>query len=128
MYLGMEPMDAMHFWLWALKLWPLIPVAAFALFAWRTLRGRLAFFFFGLLVCFGVQFLLAQLFLLMPYPYPPDAAPAEQLLRIGLAATIRTLWVSLVVSLPALWWLQRVLSEAPNQPLNAITPKDGAPH
>lgn len=128
----------MAFWLWLARLWPVVPPLAFVL----ILRGRIArpvsFLVFGVLICLGVQWLVAQVALLRPPSSDEGAFVFEQMLDVVFAAVVQMILLSLALSLPLLWWLYRLLRVRPApQPRarpaarprrNAIEPADVAAH
>jgi hypothetical protein len=107
---------AMSLLLWVARVWPIVP----ALAVWLVLRARIerpvTFVVLGALVCFGVQWLVSQVALVFTPVSAPDASVSEQLLKVMFAAVIQNILLSLVVSLPLLWWLQRALRRPPAVP------------
>jgi hypothetical protein len=121
MHFGLGPEEAISFWLWVGRLWPII-FSAGCLFVLRTRVARpMAFLVLGSLVCFGVQWLVSQVSLLLPPSFPEGATLSEQLLRSVFAAFLQSTLLTSVFSLPPLWWLYRVLRPRPDLALQKKT-------
>ena len=119
MLFGLETSDALRTFLWISRLWPVLAPLLFLFVLRRRIQKPVAFFVFGALACVGVHALVGQIFISFPYETPTGADYKEQLLYIFVAATGRTIVVSILVSFAVLYWLYRVLAlKTPNNSLN----------
>jgi hypothetical protein len=114
MLLGFDPQNAFTFWLWVARLWPMLLVGGF-LFVFRaSLRNRLAFGLLGLLVCFGVQFLVGQISVGLPVAVSEHSESGVQIVEAVLENLMRTVVIASVISIGPLWWLCNLLRSRPN--------------
>lgn len=111
MMLGLSAENAMNFWLWASRLWPLLLPLVLLAFPPRARAG--AFVVFGVLVCYGVQSVVGMFSVELPAGVPEGENLAEKFFSASLAHLARTLLISAVLSLVVLVWLRRVLRPSP---------------
>lgn len=109
MQLGLEPQDALSFWVWAARLWPFVLLLGALLLFRSKIEKRFPFFVLGSLLCFGVQLIVGQIAAGLPTDIPVEAPFPEKMLQALLATLSRTILISLVLSVAPLWWLYRLL-------------------
>lgn len=106
----MNPENAMTFWLWAGRLWPIICTLLFLALRHKYINCKAAFIMYGILVCFGVQWIVGQFSLSLPVTYTGGQGSAEQIFSMALNSLARAVIVSIVFGMAALWWFSKILS------------------
>lgn len=109
MQLGLDHEHAMYFWLWAARLWPVLFPLTLVLVLRTKIAKPFTFFILGVLVCYGVQFIVGQISPNWPTGVPTEAPFPEQFFQVLLSNMFRTILISLVLSVAPLWWLYRLL-------------------
>jgi hypothetical protein len=109
MDLGMSPENAMSFWLWAGRLWPFIFTSLFLVMWHKQINKKIIYFIYGVLVCFGVQWMVGQFSLSMPVAYTGAQGSPEQIFSMVLNSVARAVIVSVIIGVAALWSFAKAL-------------------
>ncbi|MCF1457192.1 MAG: hypothetical protein LPH21_06390 [Shewanella sp.] len=108
MDLGLNPENAMEFWLWSGRLWPIILTLIFLYLRRKLIANKIGFFIIGVLVCFGVQWVVGQFSLLMPVSYTGEQGSPEQIFSMALNSLARAVIVSMILGSIALWVFSKI--------------------
>ena len=111
MKLGLDPKDAMAFWLWVARLWPIILPLVFLALRRSVLGNPVAFAVFGALICFGVQWVVGQVSPSWLSAATAEHGLAEQVFDIALNGLVRSVLVSMGFGLVLLWWFYQTQAE-----------------
>jgi len=110
----MSPQEAVPILVTAAHVWPIAVVSVFLLAARRQLRSWPAFLVIGLLVCYGAQSLVNLASAYTPADLKAGAAAPERFVQFMAQHLARSLVVSVVASIAALYWLLRLLRKEPH--------------
>jgi hypothetical protein len=111
--LGLPPEDAMAAWLWASRLWPIVLPVLMVTLAPRA--GFVAFVVLGALICFGMQSLVGAFSVELPASIPEHGSLEAKVLAVSVAHIARTLFISVVLSVPMLLWFRKLLQTSTAQ-------------
>jgi hypothetical protein len=103
--------------LWAARLWPVLFVSVPLAIAHRHLRKPSAFFVFGCLSCYGVEWVAGQLPMLLQFHLLKEATVEDQFLRALLLTGAAVQVTAIVLAIGPLVWLWRVLKRTPQSPV-----------
>ena len=98
----MSPENAMSFWLWAGRLWPFIFTSLFLVMKHKQINKKIIYFIYGVLGCFGVQWMVGQFSLSMPVAYTGAQGSPEQIFSMALNSVARAVIVSVIFGVAAL--------------------------
>src|SRR5258706_3104077 len=95
---------------WVAFIWPPTLVSICLLLGQRRGVRKLAFLVLGIMVCFGVQWLVGQLSTMWRFNSMVAASLDQRLMAVLERNLIAVLLVSIAVSLGPVLWLRRLLS------------------
>jgi len=113
----MEPRAVITTFLWTARLWPVVFVAVPLVIGYRRLRKPWAFFVFGCLSCYGVEWLIGQFSAIWQFQTLRDASIEDQLMHAILLTGAAVTTTSMVLAIAPLFWLWRVLKWTPQSQL-----------
>ncbi len=105
----MNPENAMSFWLWAGRLWPLVFTLLFLVVQRKQINSKITYLIYGVLVCFGVQWMVGQFSLSLPVSFSGEQGSPEQIFSMALNSVARAVLVSVVFGVAALWTFAKAL-------------------
>ena len=77
----------------------------------RALGNPVVFLVFGVLVCFGAQWIVGQISASWPTTYSGEGGSSEQLFSMASNVLARMALVSMALGAVLLWWFSRFLTE-----------------